>query len=618
MTLTIRSFFQTAALRQAIDTTKSGLSSAHRLMTASRSFFEDCSAINLGTEQGPNLQVLFQEVAEKLTPGEADRDDLDALQFYLALHANTMAANVLLYAPPLTTGRSEIRFAAVQALAGAYLLNELMDRDATEGTAKSHALQQLRTVSDATIADLTAVWARPRNSKRTMERSAHPHPEVVAFLREAIGSVRKKLSDHPHLPVVRLMAAVHKEVERCCQERKLPNHVLNLTIGDVNPASLPPELRERMALDPYGPKALEVDARAATYRRLALQGGVDCHRYDIKALGWPALRAKFIEYAASFGLYKLQQRPAQSLIAAGGGQGLMKALLIARQQVDPQWDKEGRKVEVHFSNPGLRMLANNARKQGFKVLEPEAKAEYNFFPDAASVRQHLASHPNCKILIYTPMGNPNGALAEPEQAAALLEVLHEHGVVLINDFAYLGMGNLEITQRLGKILGAYTNRIDVVPMTKIFGDPGLRCSGLITPDSHLATHFPSIAQDFQPTESYAMQSTALAIWDLVTLEDRLAMAQHFQTRQGALIDYLRKLDTTRRDDGKPPLIDFSQPVMGDASLYVLAPLAEGIDPLTFIEETGIIGTPAAGFFSSGRAGYIRFAIGVEEINFIVI
>jgi aspartate/methionine/tyrosine aminotransferase len=261
------------------------------------------------------------------------------------------------------------------------------------------------------------------------------------------------------------------------------------------------------------------------------------------------------------------------------------------------------------------MLAANTRDLGFTVHEPQAHVSNHFFPDAESVALDLAANRKLKIFIYTPLGNPNGSIADVDKTAALLDVLREEDMTLIVDFAYLGTGSISQTQQIGQLLSTYPKRLDVVPMTKFFGRPGLRVGGLLTPHADLAKQFMGVAQNYQPTESYAAQAEALALWDLVTLEDRLTLAAHFQKRQEALITYLRKIDQERRNRGEKPLLDLTKPIAGDASLYVLVPLAEGLDPFDLVTETGLVGTPAAGFFASGQTGYMRFAIGAEEINF---
>ena len=483
---------------------------------------------------------------------------------------------------------------------------------ATEPEARQRAMIQIRHSVDARTDPRTyaRVWETPPQLSVILRGDGTPHPKVQRFLVEQLAEVRATLRDSPTTPVVRLLATLYAKVDAFCREQGLPNHTRNVSIGDVDPAGLPPDIRERMALAPFGPKSVEVAARAYAYRNLFQQGGTDWQRYDLAALGWPPLRDHFTAYARQFGLYPTDVNPAETLISAGGQHGIAKALLIARRRLN---EKGVANPSVYFSNPGLRMIASMGRFLGFKVLEPTASPANRFFPDATQVARELDANPDCRIYILTPMGNPNGGIADAAEVAAVLEVLKARDIIVIADFAYLGTGDIDQTNHICAVLATYPQRLDVIAMTKFFGRPGLRCSSVMTPDAALAVLFKSIAQDFQPSESYAMQAEALALWELVTWEDRRALAELFVRRQQTLIQRIREIDAARTASGKGPLIDPAQPIVGDASLYVLVPLAPGIDPLTVIEETGLIGVPAQGFFASGQTGYMRFSVGMGEV-----
>ncbi len=530
--------------------------------------------------------------------------DVQALNIYLSLHSGTIAENVLLW----NDTAHEEKFSAVQAMAGAALLANLMKPEMTEPEARKQTLIEMQRLTP----EGAAAAMPPSVATPVADKASGPHPEVQRYLHEIIERSRKELAERPTTPVVRLMARVYHDVNRFCRDQGLPNHLRNVSIGDVDPAKLPPDVREALALDPFGPKARAVSALARSYEQLTLRGGTDVLRYDIPALGLPPLRQHFVDYAKLYALYAPHSSPAESMIAAGGGQGLSKALLAARL-----YFRETAGIanpEVLFPNPGLRMLAANTRDLGFTVHEPQAQPENGFFMTADEADAYLDAHPEIKIYVNTPMGNPNGGITDADHQEGLMEVMRRRGILVINDFAYLGTGDQERTLRVGKTLSTYSHRIDVIPMTKIFGRPGLRCCGVLTPDNGIAARFMPLAQNYQPTESYAMQTEALALWQVVTQKDRLAFTRHMARRQEQIVHDLGRRNAARIAAGEKPLLDPSRPVISGASLYVLVPLAEGIDPFTVVEETGLVGVPAAGFFASGQQGWMRFSVGMEELD----
>ena len=415
--------------------------------------------------------------------------------------------------------------------------------------------------------------------------------------------------------IIRAMMAVYNEIVAACKAKGIQPHLKNLTLGDVTGKNMPQSVVDVMGYDPLGKKGLAIGIRAQAYEALLYEAGVDFdpHRYDLASLGWMGLRQRFIEYGEQFGLYK-KGEVKESMIGEGGAGTLLRVFTAINMHL--QTKEPGKNFSVYFPNPAFRMVGDAAGDAGFLVNEVATQPSNGFFPDTKELDNYLEIHPECRVFIFIPIGNPNASFPISKKVEELLAVLKKHDVFLVNDFAYLGTGELQKNKELAQILSTYKKRIDNYSMSKIFGRTGLRCGCAVTIDSELAAQFSPAAKHIQLGLSYPMEQEAMAIWDYVSQEDRNVLNGYYRTQQKNILQTLKNIDKKRFLQKKLPLFDMKKPIFDQAGLYLYLALNEGFDAFDVLQETGYVGVPDNAFSNASltiQGSYMRFALGVERI-----
>lgn len=499
-----------------------------------------------------------------------------------------------------------------------YKIREKVLDGLRQNTIKNTALQ----VSEALAKKLTDKPATVRTLEMLVESMFDRSEEI----NEAIGSI----VDHAEADfkktggsAIRKMTDIVLETDKFCQKEKVENPLLDLTLGDVTGLGMDEVTAEALALNPIGPKGLAKAMLASSYMGMAYQAGAkfDLQRYEANSLGWSELRNEFVKYGQEFGLYSSDKNVVQSIIGAGGADAIYRASRIIRSHLEKKSPlPEGQKFEAYFSNPAFRMVGAKVRDAGFEVHEDvETKANDGFRPDLKKVAKYLDENKNCKVFVYVPINNPSSEITEPEYMNELIGILEERGVILINDMAYLGTGDIEANNKLAQSINSYENRVDVYSMSKIFGRTGLRCGCAVSTikDLDFNKEFIPVARDIQLGNPYPMQAEAKAIWELVGAEDRKLLNIHYRGQQKRMMKLLREINKKRADRGEDPFFDLDnpdKPSFYNAALYVYVHLAKGINAFS-VAKAGLVGTPGSGFYlqESKKAyiddEYLRFALG---------
>jgi len=439
-----------------------------------------------------------------------------------------------------------------------------------------------------------------------------------ALVAEMVASAKERLKSKKGGgggSVIRAMMAVYNEIIAACKAKGIQPHLKNLTLGDVTGKNMPQSVVDVMGYDPMGKKGLAIGVRALAYEAMLYEAGVDFdpHRYDLAALGWIGLRKRFVEYGEQFGLYA-QNEVKESMIGEGGAGTLLRVFTALHMHLKN--NMPDKKFSVYFPNPAFRMVGDAAGDAGFSVIEVATQPTNGFFPDTVELDSYLTHHPECKVFIFIPIGNPNASFPLIKKVEDLLRVLEKHSIYLVNDFAYLGTGDEQKNKDLARVLSTYKKRIDSYSMSKIFGRTGLRCGCAVTTDAELAAQFSPAAKHIQLGLSYPMEQEAMAIWDYVSQEDRNALNNYYKIQQNNLLQALLDNDKKRIEKGKHPLFNTERPIFNQAGLYVYIALYEGIDAFDVLQETGYVGVPDSAFSNSSltvEGPYMRFALGVERV-----
>ena len=537
------------------------------------------------------------------------------LDLYLGITAFEMAHHLLEFSSlPANLVSGYMWFHAITAI-NALAKNIAMNPDMSLASIEEKTLQQMQGTNTHLEKELVTFVLKDRKNRIENDGLREDLDKEKLIIARIVEEAKKKLQNGTGGSVIRYIMSVYNEVSDTCKAQGIRPRIKNLTLGDVTGKNMPEEVVERMGYNPLGPKGLALASRAKAYEAMLYEAGsqFDPHRYDLKALGWSGLRQRFIEYGKQFGLYSGAEIE-ESMIGEGGAGTLLRVFTAAHMHL--QKENPGKTFSVYFPNPAFRMVGDAAADAGLTVVEKATKPHDGFFPDPKEIDVYLTKHPECKIFIFIPIGNPNANFPEVEMVKKLLLVLKKHNTILVNDFAYLGTGEEKKNIQLARVLSTYKKRIDSFSMSKIFGRTGLRCGCAITTDSAMAKLFSPAATHIQLGLSYPMQQEAMALWDFVLQKDRNVLNAYYKTQQNNLLKTLKDNDEIRIKNKKMPLIDPKKPIFYLAGLYVYVPLSQGVDTFDVLQETGYGGVPDSAFSHSAlvvEGPYVRFALGVERV-----
>ena len=603
------------ALRQAIHTAPVDPMGDGKVTRFCKSKVDKWGEVNaaFGTSFAPQLEEFVPDPLEK-----------EAFERYIAFTAITLAN----MADPLNTlvpaGMADER-GRIEAEAAEHVVYRL-GTEATEPDAFLsarddffHVLPDKRLPLPSTILFPSAqeyADGQPPDQER-----AGKILQLKAYISEQIDALLVK--NRGKLEIRDMTQVYQRSLEYARKEIGLDNPpILNLTLGDVN---LQKEMEPEFADVPYrmgltGPKLRQIQERANAYENIMREASINYPEYDVRALGWEALRNRHRDYLNRFGLqgyvenYQVTAdgpRIDGSALSYAGSDGLELAYKIARSVLKEE--SQDQNPAILFPTPGFMMVKDIADGIGIHTKELKTSPENQFLPDPEELELYLnlAENQDVKIFVLTPINNPASYIAEASYISRLLSVLEKHGILLINDLAYLGTGNEKLNRELGEALNGYKRRIDVLPDTKFFGVPGLRCGSIFTPDEKIAALFEPEAKKQRLAMSYPMQFRAMAMWDFVKDEDLQRLKDLYYHRQ----QKFRQLLGDRTDLFQ---LEQTQATQGrDGALYLWVPLQESVSAVDVIKQTGLFGTPAGAFYlgdTGQKVNYIRFALGVEPMN----
>lgn len=644
---------RTRALREAIKSAPNDISEKREITNISNETIQRMCEVKLPNgfrkDIFPHSLKEMYDTTISVLKGKKERE---AFNRYLVSTATTFASSIMLFDSQVVSGETREqtlerlkkqteRFSTYQFLSAHYLLQSLTKEGSKEyviiedkmaktirGDVKEYTLNGVSESIEKTFVNRSATG---RALKMLVAEAMGPaEKKRDLFIKKKIDEARKEFYEgKSKKPPIRFMMGIYDSVAEYCRKKGVENPLLNLTLGDVTGLGMPEDVAEALALNPIGPKGLMLAARAHMYIQLSYMSGKsgDKQRYEGDSLGWPALREKFIDYGRDLGLYSRENPVVSSIIGEGGADALYKASTILNEKLKKEYLEEigtkkfpkNKKFKAYFANPAFRMVSAKVRAAGFDVHEEQTTLDKGFRPDLKKVKKYLDENKDCKVFVYVPINNPSSDITEKEYMDQLIEILRDHGTILINDMAYLGTGDLKKNKELAQSINTYENRIDVYSMSKIFGRTGLRCGCAISTIKGLSEKddIIPIAQGIQLGNAYPMQAEALAIWDLAGPKDRKLLNEHYKGQQDRILLKLKKIDEKRIADGKTTLFNWNKQFFADAALYAYVPLADGVDAFEVIKEAGLVGTPDSGFFQQKIKGkkvrYLRFALGVEEI-----
>ncbi|KKS97610.1 MAG: hypothetical protein UV73_C0007G0053 [Candidatus Gottesmanbacteria bacterium GW2011_GWA2_43_14] len=493
--------------------------------------------------------------------------------------------------------------------------------------------------------EMSATTAVKMTSTSAVEEEITDKNILLAKKLHEMGSDFKTLLKSEKRPAeIREWINIRKAAINFCEKNGIdPESLKDFIIGNISlKGDMEPQYHdvpERMGF--RGAKRKRIDRRADAYMEILEKTDMNPTGYQALGIGWQGLIDRHIGYLNRYNLNGyIPERGA--FVSYGATDGIARAYMLARYTLHQElYGNTPRKYEyspkILFPTPGFTMLGKLPRELGMQTVEMVTAKEYNFFLNPQKLKEFLEKDENQDVLIVdlSIINNPSSTIVPPEQLRQVLEVLENHRgrndakVIVINDCAYLGMGSQEQLKKTGAIINSFKRRIDVLPMTKIFGRPSLRSGFVGTPDETLARHIPAITKLLTPSVSYAMMAEAMAIWDYVSFEDQLRYFDMLHHRQKKLLEILSvrpdifNLDeyilSGKEDDKEMQEINGVLKKSEDdlAAFYVYVQIQDGVDPLDIPFRTRFyVNNEGTFYLNCKRKGpkYVRFALGVESLS----
>lgn len=350
--------------------------------------------------------------------------------------------------------------------------------------------------------------------------------------------------------------------------------VANLSIGD--PDRPPP------------PRALE-----ALGRHARMPG---THRYPESHGSHRFREAVAHYYARRFGVSLDPEREVVGLI--GSKEGLAHLIWA--------FSEEGTVTLV--PDPAYPVYAAHTQFAGGEVVRLPLRPECKFLPDLGAIAPEVLDRARLLVLNYP--NAPTGAVAPPtfwEEAIALAE---RHGLLLVNDGAYLDVcldPALPAHESLLRTPGAIETAVEFFSLSKTYHMTGWRLAAAVG-NAQALLALRVIKENTDSGQWTPLQLTAAELLEDPDMDAYVdAENARLRWRLDLLVDALRAA-------GCPV-----QPPAAALYLWIPIPVAFGQDDDRFAEilltETGILATPGRAFGEGGK-GYVRFSLTAadEEID----
>ena len=227
-----------------------------------------------------------------------------------------------------------------------------------------------------------------------------------------------------------------------------------------------------------------------------------------------------------------------------------------------------------------------------EVLLPSLP-ERGFLPDLDAAPD--GTWDRVKVLVLNYPNNPTGAQAPREFLEHAIELAHEHRFVIVQDFAYAGLGVREQQVSILSLPGAFDVAVEVCSLSKMYAMAGWR-AGFVAGNSDIVSHVKQyhyqmgsmITGNVQDAGAAALESDQSCVREL---------AERYALRREIVAGGLRELGLDVFDS--------------DGGIYAWVHAPEGLTGERFadllLERAAVAALPGTCF---GRVGvdYVRFSL----------
>jgi len=300
-----------------------------------------------------------------------------------------------------------------------------------------------------------------------------------------------------------------------------------------------------------------------------------------QALGLPELREAIAGHYAR--TYDLDVAPDQVVATTGSSGGFLLAFLGAFEAGD----------RVALARPGYPCYRNILTALGCEVVELPCGPDTRYQPTVAM----LEELDDVRGLVVASPANPTGTVLDPAELAALARHCEEHGIQLVSDEIYHGIG-YPGSPATSCAWSTSREAIVVNSFSKYFSMTGWRLGWLLVPP-RLLRAVDCLTGNFTVCPPALAQRAALAAFEPASYAEADAHVIRYAANRALLLDGLPRLGVERV-------------APADGAFYVyadVAHLAADSMELTYrlLAETGIAVAPGIDFDPVAGHRWIRFS-----------
>ena len=256
--------------------------------------------------------------------------------------------------------------------------------------------------------------------------------------------------------------------------------------------------------------------------------------------------------------------------------------------------------EVWIPDPGYPVYLSGTVFAGGVPRFMPLKAEHGFLPDLLALEAN--GFGGARLVFVNYPNNPTGAVATRDFYARLVELAHQHHVLIAADSAYLEMAD-EPAPSILEVDGAKDVAIEIGSFSKTFNMTGWRM-GWAVGNATAIKALVALKANLDSGAPGAIQMAAASGFALI--EEHLpALRRVYAERRQVAIAGLRELGI----EVFPP----------GGTFYVWARVPGDMRSIEFasrvLDSTGVVVTPGVGFGSHGE-GWFRLALcaGVDQVR----
>ncbi len=189
-----------------------------------------------------------------------------------------------------------------------------------------------------------------------------------------------------------------------------------------------------------------------------------------------------------------------------------------------------------MTSPGYPVFGTHARYYGGEVFNLPLTAQNNYLPDLGAIPPDILRRAKTLVLNYP--NNPTGASATREFFQHAIQWAHQHGIIIIHDFAYAALVFEGQPLSILSIPGAKDVCLELHSASKNFNMTGWRC-GFVAGHPKLVRAYADVKDNTDSGQYLAIQHAVA--WCFDHPEITQAIAAKYSRRMDLLVPLLQSV-----------------------------------------------------------------------------